>query len=79
VLTAVGVARFQRFLARADLENIVEAARMLAHRFGRIHIDRRILHIMPTDTDIGDSLMRQAVRRGGARTKRAAVEEGYGG
>jgi Arc/MetJ family transcription regulator len=29
-----------------------------------------------TNIDIDDRLMRQAVRRGGARTKRAAVEKG---
>jgi Arc/MetJ family transcription regulator len=31
---------------------------------------------MRTNIDIDDSLMRQAMRRSGARTKRAAVEEG---
>jgi len=31
---------------------------------------------MRTNIDIDDRLMRQAMRRSGARTKRAAVEEG---
>jgi Arc/MetJ family transcription regulator len=44
--------------------------------FDWIHTILRTLHIMRTNIDIDDGLMRQAMRTTGARTKRAAVEEG---
>jgi Arc/MetJ family transcription regulator len=44
--------------------------------FDAIHTILRTLHIMRTNIDIDDGLMRQAMRTSGARTKRAAVEEG---
>ena len=35
-----------------------------------------LTHLMRTNIDIDDRLMRQAMRTSGARTKRAVVEEG---
>ena len=48
----------------------------LADPFDRLHTILRTLHIMRTNIDIDDGLMRQAMRTSGARTKRAAVEDG---
>lgn len=41
-----------------------------------IHIKWQSIHIMRTNIEIDDELMSEALRRSGARTKRAAVEEG---
>jgi len=45
-----------------------------------IHINAIIIHIgglhMRTNIEIDDQLMREAMRRSGAKTKRAAVEAG---
>jgi Arc/MetJ family transcription regulator len=41
-----------------------------------IHITRHNIHIVRTNIDIDDELMEEALRRSGAPTKRAAVEEG---
>ena len=40
-----------------------------------IHIKCEYIHIMRTNIDIDDQLMAEALRRSGAPTKRAAVEE----
>src|SRR5205823_10262058 len=56
-----------------------EAAGMGIAENRRIHNNLRFLHIeaeVRTNIDIDDRLMRQAMRSSGARTKRAAVEEG---
>ena len=41
-----------------------------------IHIKWHYIHIMRTNIEIDDELMTEALRRSGAPTKRAAVEEG---
>jgi Arc/MetJ family transcription regulator len=41
-----------------------------------IHIKCDNIHIVRTNIDIDDQLMTEALRRSGAPTKRAAVEEG---
>lgn len=41
-----------------------------------IHIKYDNIHIMRTNIEIDDELMTEALRRSGAPTKRAAVEEG---
>ena len=41
-----------------------------------IHMKCRSIHIMRTNIEIDDELMEEALRRSGAPTKRAAVEEG---